>query len=146
MLSNKDNFKFNNDSCISLSNHRHLSSKPQDCDNNCNYIPGSSMMTGSWPPFAPLFESAVRSPRIIPDDKSEVFITGFMPLHISTSLHSLSFAILKAHFPSLERDDIRAVKIVPSHSEEGTMKDSAGASSFFIVRRRTPQLAKSVVN
>ena len=98
------------------------------------------------PPSAPLRESAVRSPRVIPEEGSEFFITGFMPLYNSSSSHSLSFAILKALLPFLERDDFRAVKIVRSGSGKGLIRDSADASSSFIVRLRTPQLAKSVVN
>ena len=75
-----------------------------------------------------------------------MFITGFMPLYNSSSLHRLSFAILKALLLSLERGDIRDVRIVRVGSGGKALGDSADASPFFIVRLRSPQLANSIIS
>ena len=84
--------------------------------------------------------------RVIMYEKCEEFISEFMPLHNHSSLNSVSFAIMKALLPSLVPDDIRGVRFVCSTSSEGPMRDHTEMSPSFIVRLKSPELAKLVFN
>ena len=64
---------------------------------------------------------AATSADVVSNERSAVFISGFMHLQNNSNVYSILFAILKALLPSLSRHDICSARVVRSRTAAGVI-------------------------
>ena len=81
-----------------------------------------------------------------PIERSEILISGFMQINNETSLHFISFAVLKAFLPTLNSSVVHSIRLIHPRLGGRSGQDSQLSYPSFIIRLISPDLVNMIMN